>query len=202
MITGNLITFIVALTVSALGSVPVGAINLMTIQISVKHGLRTCLLFILLASLAELPHIALTLWLSQFIEHNTLIQTYFEYGAIAFILVMGLANVFKKSPSADSKASRFSWSTAFFITLFNPFSIPFWLFFTTYLLNEHWLMPGYSSTLYIIGAIIGALITLIGYSLLGNWITKTNLLQRVNIDKVIGFVFLGIAVWKIGGLVV
>ena len=202
MTTGDLTTFLVALTVSALGSLPVGAINLMTIQVSVKHGFRTCFLFVLLASIAELPHVALTLWLSKFIGHNALIQNYFEYAAIGFIFIIGAHNVFRKGSPLNPDASQFSWPSAFFITMFNPFSIPFWLFFTAYLLNGHWLSPGFSPFYYATGAMIGAVIPLTGYALLGKWITQTNILQRVNIDKIIGFVFLGMAVWKMAGLVV
>ncbi|MBY0424264.1 MAG: LysE family translocator [Cytophagales bacterium] len=199
MSANDLVTFGVALVVSAFGSLPVGVINLLTIQVSVKQGMKTAFQFVLLASLAEWPHLVVTLWLAKFLQENSFVQTYFEYAAIVFILIMGVVNVIRKSPE-NNEVKPFSWYFAFAITVFNPFSIPFWLFVTTYLLNEHWIDPQFSTAYYILGAIVGAFIALIGYALLGKWITQTNILQKVNIDRSIGFVFIGLAIWKIFGL--
>lgn len=191
----DIITFGIAFIVSAVGSLPIGVINLLTIQVSVKQGIRTATLFVVLASLAEWPHLAVTIWLASYLQENAFVQTYFEYAAIVFIFILGLINVLKKQDK-NPIAKPFSWPFAFTITIFNPFSIPFWLFFITYLLNEHWLTPQFSSLFFILGAILGAFAALIAYASLGQWITRTNILQKINIDKSIGLVFLGLAAWK------
>jgi len=189
------VTFGVALLVSAVGSLPVGVINLLTIQVSVKQVMKTAILFVLLASVAEWPHLVVTLWLADFLVKNAYVQNYFEYAAIVFIFALGISNVLRKKPKSN-ETKPFSWYFAFGITIFNPFSIPFWLFCTTFLVNERWIESEFSHTFYIIGAMMGAFIALISYAILGKWITSTNILQKINIDKSIGFVFIGLAVWK------
>jgi threonine/homoserine/homoserine lactone efflux protein len=190
-------TFIAAFVVSALGSIPPGVISLLTIRTAIEEGKSMAFKFVLIAAIMEVPHILFALLFSSYIINNQWLSSWFEYATIAFILILGIVSIFRKQDHTITKAYKStSIREALFINLLNPFSIPFWLFFTAYLITGNWISKEFSITFFCVGASLGALFTLGGYALLGDFIEKFQIFKRINIDRIFGIVFILLAAYK------
>ncbi len=190
-------TFLVGFIISALGSVPLGVINLTLIQITIDKGLKAAFQFIGIALLAEYFHVWLAVWLLGYIHKYPIVNQYFEWAAIIFIFIVGFGSLLKKPSKVSNASSNVSFLKAVSINFPNPFSIPFWLFFTTYALEEGWLAADYNIQWYFIAATLGALVTLGLYAYMAKMLTEFTFIQKLNIDKFLGWFFIGMGLWKL-----
>lgn len=183
-----------------MGSLPLGVINLTIVQIAVNKGLKAALQFVGIAIVAEYAHIWLAILLLQYLSSYPIINQYFEWAAIVFIFVMAIASLLRTPTSISTENKNVSLIKAISINFLNPFSIPFWVFFTTYALDTGWLVANFSSQTYFLAATIGALVTLSGFAFVGEKLNAISFFQKLNIDKILGWVFLALAVWKLVSL--
>ncbi len=190
-------TFLVGFLISALGSLPLGVINLTIIQITVNKGFRAAFQFVGIAIIAEYFHVWLAIWLLQYISKYPVINQYFDWAAIVFIAIMAVASLTRKPTEISIESQNVSFLKAISINFLNPFSIPFWLFFTTYAINAGWISEGFNGQVYFLAATLGALVTLSGFAFAGKKLTTLSFFQKLNIDKILGWVFIAMAVWKL-----
>lgn len=190
-------TIISGFLISALGSVPIGVINLTIVQIVVNKGFKAAMQFIIIALFAEFFHVWLALLLFNYINRFPIISQYFDWAAVVFILIMATASLLKKKRELTFKKENVTLWKAFIINFLNPFSIPFWLFFTTYALNAHWIEKNFNEILYCSAATLGALVTLSFYAFGGKALMRWEYFKKLNIDRILGIVFLLLALWKL-----
>jgi len=195
-------TFLAGFLISALGSLPLGVINLSIIQISVNKGFRAAFQFVGIAIVAEYFHVWMAIWLLKYIIQYPIINQYFDWAALVFILIMAVASLTRKTTPLAIQNQNISVLKAISINFLNPFSVPFWLFFTTYALNAGWISEGFNGQIYFLAATLGALVTLSGFAFAGKKLTTLSFFQKLNIDKILGWVFIAMAVWKFVRMVV
>lgn len=181
--------FALAFAVSALGSLPPGAINLTAAHLAATQGKNSALRFVAIAAIAECPHILLALLLNRWLGHSEAMSLYFRYAAVVFLLVLGTRHLLKAQKTAPV-ASFYSPLKAWGLNLLNPFSVPFWFFFTTFLSTEGWLPAGFSVFTFCLGASAGAAATLVGYVYLSAFWAGKLQPNTLNLDRWVGVALL------------
>ncbi|MFN0050445.1 MAG: LysE family translocator [Cytophagales bacterium] len=195
-------TFATGFIISALGSVPFGVINLTIIQITLNSGQKAAFQFVGIALVAEYFHVWLAILLFNYIQQYAFVNQYFDWAAIVFILAMAFGSLTKKPDNANQKSKEtdkinISIWKALSINFLNPFSIPFWLFFTKYAQNSGWIALHFNGQIYCIAATLGAMLTLVGYIFIGRKLAQSLVFTKLNIDKILGWAFVGMALWRV-----
>jgi threonine/homoserine/homoserine lactone efflux protein len=192
--------FITGLTISFLGTLPLGTLNIAAMQISVTDGIRPAMLFVLGALIVEVIYVRISLVAMKWvIQHKSLFR-WLEWISILIVLALAVSSfvaaadpVVKKNVILSSGIHRF-WLGVIMSAL-NPVQIPFWFGWSTVLLTkkviEH--RPDHFNT-YIggigTGSFIGNLVFIFG----GRFIVEVLNANQKILHLVIGCIFLVTAV--------
>lgn len=155
--------------ISFLGSLPPGAINIAAEQISLQQGKQAAMIYAIGSMLAEVIIVRLTLsGVKQIIRHlrlfyllelcTALILLALSAGCfIAAINMTGISNILPGYYLPPFK-------TGVLLSAFNPLHIPFWLGWTSLLMNRNVLSPnGKQYNWYVAGIGIGTMIGFITF---------------------------------------
>ncbi len=163
----------VGFLVSFVGSLPLGYLNIIGLQIYQKSGLKSVIFYILGILTTEILVIYSTLIFAKRLSENQKLIKYIELFSIFFLFLLGLIFHFQtddKNPSTGflSQYLRFS---AFYIgfigNCLNFMQLPFWISWNLYLINNQYIsIKKKLKFWYIAGTIcgifIGMLILIIG----------------------------------------
>ncbi|PWG78684.1 LysE family transporter [Pararcticibacter amylolyticus] len=190
-----LLTFLVAVAVNFLGYIPLGNINLTTVQISVNRGLKQALYF---TGTFAVMDVLITYILMRFAEwfagHKNWWH-FLDYLLIVVFLVMGYmswhASTHQKK--VEYKAHE-SIRYGIVLGIFNPMQIPFWMIGGTYLISHGWITTeGAGIELFAIGAGLGAFLCLFLFARFARYIQEKFALSARIINRSIAFVFFTLA---------
>ena len=160
--------FFWGMLVSFLGSLPLGTMNVTVTQISVQTGIRDGVAFAWGSMVIEVIIVRLALITMKWITEQHKLFRFFEYITLSVILFLSIASfvaAYKMSgfasPLPIGSLSPFWWGA--FLSLTNPLHIPFWIGWTTILMNKDILRPDPAEyNWYITGIGVG---TLLGFAL-------------------------------------
>jgi threonine/homoserine/homoserine lactone efflux protein len=192
--------FIIGMSVSIWGSLPLGTVNLGVIQTTINRNFKAGIYFALGATLIELIYSAVAVkFLAVFLISRPEVNLFIEIIAVPVFLILGLLSFKKKEPLAGKEMGKGkSFVEGIIIGLVNPLQIPFWIAYSTYLLSNSWIKNEQSLlTVFIAGICCGTLFILILIAALSR-----KFLSAINsgtgyINKIIGFVFFGLAFYQI-----
>ena len=160
--------FFWGMLVSFLGSLPLGTMNVTVTQLSVHNGIKAGFLFAAGAMVVEVVIVRIALvtikWLAR--QHKLfLILEYATTSLIIFLAVASFVAAYKMTGFATSFPTRAvtPFLLGVFLSATNPLHIPFWLGWSTVLMNKNILRPNsVEYNWYVCGIGLG---TMIGFAL-------------------------------------
>jgi len=195
-------------SVSFLGQLPMGNLNVASTQISVEENFRNAWLFSIAGAIVEVVYLRLALSSSEWMMHKKMLFNTISWFTVVLFYLLGFLSIRKavlqtepqkKGFLIDNNINRFL--LGFMLSVINPMQIPFWFFWGTYFIHNGTIKPdGLDFTVFTIGAGIGTLTGQAIYIHGGNWlIRKLHASHRV-LNIIMGTVFIisaSIQVYKI-----
>src|SRR4051812_13596620 len=196
--------FFVGMLVSFLGSLPLGTLNVATMQISITDGYKAAIEFAVATFIVEMIYVRLSLVAMDKIRKQEKVLRLLEWLTLAIIIALALASFVaasKNSPGAknvvlSNAMPRFL--LGLLMSALNPVQIPFWFGWSTVLFSKKILLPVKSHyNLYITGIGVGTFLGACVFIFAGQLVAaKLNSSQNF-INWIIGVIFLVTAIIQI-----
>lgn len=191
-------TFLIALTVSYIGSIPPGSINITTLQYALNGKKRAALTFAFAASFVEFFYAGFAVKFQLFLTENQEISLGFRVITGVVLLILGVHNLAKTPRNTNSQAKgekRSALVKGLVIAVSNPLAIPFWLVVTAYLSTVGWISLNNDNYLfYILGVSSGTFLLLLTVTSLGSRFEQLRHNPFV-MYKIPGIMFILMGVW-------
>jgi len=167
-----MLLLLIAFSVSFIGSIPPGTINLRAAQYAMQGRKEAAIYFALAAVLIEFVYALIAVRFQIFLTSNLELNFWFKVVSGSILIFLGLVNLFKKpqqkSPSSF-KERRSAFAKGTLMALANPLSIPFWLMVTAYLDAMSWInLDNHNFWIYVIGISTGTFTLLLIVVYFGN----------------------------------
>ena len=193
--------FWLGITSSFIGTLPLGMLNLMVLQLALANRQKQAVMFGLGASVIEFVQILGTLMCMNFLLTIPHLNTIFSAISIPVLLFLGLKNFKKRhftdGTSRDSLASNNAFYRGIVLGFANVVVYPFWLLWGNVFVQNGWLIPSTSAYFYFsVGAGIGTFVGFFTFIVLGKILWKRLFKLQNIMDKVIGITFLSFAAFQ------
>ncbi|TND09594.1 MAG: lysine exporter protein LysE/YggA [Bacteroidetes bacterium] len=205
-----LVIFLVTSLISFTGSLQMGPLNLATMQATLTHGSASGRMVALGGCIPEFIYAFLALIAASWLEQHAQVVIVLEWGIVPLLLGLGIMNLLKKTkpknPDEEQKSkSGIHFFKGFIISLFNPQMLPFWLSILI-MLNGYAFFHIESiaeKTAFVLGTGAGEYVLLSTIAALTHRYRDFFLrrLSKWNVNKVFGFLFIGLAVLQTGKLI-
>jgi len=186
--------FIFGFLGSLLGGVAFGPINLSVVDITLKKSVRAAIGFCAGAALVEFIMATIAILFGKIISRKIEEFPELKLLVIVFFVILGIYFIFKKDiPKAENKADskKSSFLNGFIVAIFNPQTIPYWIFVLAYLKSARVLyLKSWYLLLFLAGVSIGKFIILSLYSYLSEYIKKHTPNLNDYVSKAIGGILL------------
>lgn len=176
--TNSVRLFGLALLLSFLGSLPPGTTNLMTVKLVADEGLSVAVLFSIGCLLAELVAVSASIFLVDRMVRFKRVTQLLQWISLAILLVLAMVS-FVAANRGELPQTRIAWKgsspfiAGFFVMMVNPVQLPFWLGWTTVLVEKRLLRAGgIPAVLYVLGSGLGAIIASFCFIWLGQTLTE------------------------------
>lgn len=192
--------FSTGLTISFLGTLPLGTLNIAAMQISLSDGIRPALYFVLGALIVEMIYVRVSLVAMNWVMKHKRIFRVFEWVSILIILALAVSSfvaasdpVVKKNILLSGGIHRF-WLGVLMSAL-NPVQIPFWFGWSTVLFSKNVLQHRQSDyNNYILGIGTGTFIGNLVFVVGGRFVVEVLDTNQRLMHGIIGCIFLITAV--------
>jgi threonine/homoserine/homoserine lactone efflux protein len=153
---------IVGLIISFVGSLPLGYLNIVGVEIFSKFGMYSLVFYLLGVITIEAVVIYLTVIFSNQLVNNKKLMKSIDFFAVFFLLL--LAYLFHSYSAQETQSYNYleqyiqysPFLIGFVLCLLNFLQIPFWMGWNLYLINaNHIVLVGKLKFYYIIGTLIG-----------------------------------------------
>ncbi|MFL5731194.1 MAG: LysE family translocator [Cytophagaceae bacterium] len=192
--------FFLGMIISIWGSIPLGTINLGVIQTTVSRNVRAGIYFAVGATLVELVYSFIAIqYLAVFLIANPLVNLIIQMIAIPVFLLLGILSYKKSAPShrEEKPMKGKSFVEGITLGLLNPLQIPFWVAYTSYLISNLWIKnQEVLLNVFIAGICTGTLIILCIIAVLSKKFTSVMNIGSGYINRIIAFVFFGLAFYQ------
>lgn len=181
--------------ISALGTLPLGTLNIISMQLSAAEGYIQAGLFALGVAIVEIIYVRISLVGMDWVRKRKNLFKWLDWIAVSIVAALAIANFIAASkPHASHNAIISNHMNRFLFGLMlsaiNPVQIPFWFGWSTVLFSKKVLEPDNKHyNIYIAGIGLG---TLIGFAvfIFGGQVFAKALEKNANIvNYVIGGVF-------------
>jgi threonine/homoserine/homoserine lactone efflux protein len=198
--------FLTGMFISFLGSLPLGTLNIATMQIAISDGVLPALKFSFGALVAEVIYVRLSLIAMDWIQRQQKLFRILEWVTVAIVAALAISSFYAAlHPSVQKNVILSSTLHRFFLGLFmgalNPMQIPFWFGWSTVLFSKKILHPvnsHYNS--YITGIGLGTLLGNFVFIFGGKLIAGTFNNNQHLVNWIVGGIFAITALvqlWKI-----
>jgi len=188
--------FFWGMMISFLGSLPLGTMNVMATNISVKDGVSAAMIYALGSMLVEIIYVRGALVAMTWVHRQQKIFRLFEWLTLILILALAIgsfAAAIKMSGLGSvvpDNTSHPFWLGAIFSAT-NPLHIPFWFGWSTVLVNKNILLPHPDNyNWYVFGIGVG---TIMGFSIFiygGNYLVQQMNANQNLLNWAIGIILL------------
>jgi len=179
-----------------LGYLPPGNINLTVIQMSIGRHRSHLLYFILFASLMEFVYCFGSLMGMKFLLTEPKFILVIRWSSILVFTILGIISFLHRVKEPEHRSSGIR--RGMLIALLNPLQVPFWLIWGVYVLHNGWVKPTLISiTLFSIITAAGALTILWLYAVAGRKMETILNAHQLLLHRVIGCIFIGLAVLEL-----
>lgn len=191
---------LIGFLVSFAGSVPLGYLNVVGLQIYESNDFMQLLYYLCGVLLIEGTVIFLTLKLAHKLDINPYLKKKISIFSVFFLLFMALY-FYLNSGSAQTKTDISNYVTLpfFFVgiilSLLNVAQLPFWMFWNTYLMNQNYIDNGKKTVLYyLFGTVLGAFGGMIAFIFGIKEIVHYNNIHPATLSKLFPLVFIVLAI--------
>lgn len=198
----SIIAFLAAFTVSFLGSIPPGTINITVMQLSIHKKYRGAFFFGLAAALVEFIYAGFTVKFQQYLVSQPELHGYLKLFTAIILFILGVINILSKTSSKSiiipsDQRGRSGFKRGLIIGALNPLTVPFWLVVTAYLETNGFISTQDSNFwFYLIGISSGTFTLLLSVRWLGkSFATVAD--NQFLVHKVPGLVFIGMALYNL-----
>lgn len=191
-----LIVFFLGWLVSFLGQLPLGNMSITATQIRIQEGLKPAYLYMWGVAIVEMIYLRIALTGMYLVFQHPSVFKAIGWITVLFFFILGILSTRsalkdhpeKKSVLLQNKVNRFVFGLL--LSAMNPAQIPFWLLWSSYLLEWKLL---HSTTLqfniFTIGVGLGTITGLLTYIYGGNYlVTKLNVSTKT-LNIIMGVVF-------------
>jgi threonine/homoserine/homoserine lactone efflux protein len=188
--------FFWGMLISFLGSLPLGTMNVMATNISVKDGVTAAMIYATGSMLVEIIYVRIALVAMSWVARQQKIFRFFEWLTLVLILALAIGSFVAAvrmsglGSALPENTSHPFWLGAFFSAT-NPLHIPFWFGWSTVLLNKNILLPRVSNyNWYVCGIGLG---TMAGFAVFiygGNYLVQQMNANQNLLNWAIGIILL------------
>lgn len=192
--------FITGLTISFLGTLPLGTLNIAAMQISVSDGIRPAMYFVIGCLLVEIIYVRVSLVAMNWVLKNKKLFRWLEWLSVVIILALAVSSfvaasdaVVKKNVLLSGGIHRF-WLGVIMSAL-NPVQIPFWFGWSTVLFTKGVLEHRNDQyNIYISGIGTGTFVGNLIFILGGRFVVEVLDTNQKMLHLIIGCIFLVTAI--------
>lgn len=189
------------MVINFLGFIPLGNINLTTIQISINKGLKQAFIFVITFSIVEGLFTYVLMRFAAWFATKQMLLFWLDWVLVAVFIIMGAISwVQAKTEITDviEIRKRDSIRMGIILGVFNPMIIPFWMIGGTYLISHQWITTqGLGLELFALGAGFGAFICLYLFGRFAQYIQNRFAFNAKIINKCIAITFFCLAMLQI-----
>jgi len=182
--------------ISALGTLPLGTLNVAAMQVSVSEGLVQAIYFSLGVALVEVIYVRISLVGLHWIRQNARFLRWMDWIALAVVLALAVGSFYAAMhPSQDKSLILQTNIPNFFLGMLmsaiSPAQVPFWFGWSSVLFSKRVLHANATCyNYYIVGIGIGTLIGLSIFVFGGQFLVNGLQNKHDLINYIIGSVFL------------
>ncbi len=122
--------FFLAISISFVGSLPLGALNLTAINIRMRQSIRALLAFCLAAAIVEWVQVLIAVSVIGRFQTEALTWEWAAWLSGGILLAIGLYYLLGSGPQTTAQSVPSGFSQGILLSLLNPLAIPFWLFWS------------------------------------------------------------------------
>ena len=192
--------FITGLTISFLGTLPLGTLNIAAMQIAITDGVPPAMYFVLGALLVEVCYVRISLVAMNWVFRHKKLFRWLEWISIVIILALAVSSFIAAADPAVKKNVLLSGGMHRFwlgvvMSALNPVQIPFWFGWSTVLFTKNVLQhkSDHYNT-YITGIGLGTFIGNLVFIFGGRFIVDVLNTNQKILHWIIGSIFLVTAV--------
>ena len=194
---------ILGLSLSFIGSLPIGLINMAVAETAIRKGLKAALWMALGAALVEFVQSMVAIKFTHLISGNVRFGMAFNGVAALVFLLLALYYLFLLRPKAKQADAAGGVNIPNFykgmaVSSLNVLVFPYWIFYGAYLSANGWLLlsNGFLA-LFCLGTMLGALGALALYARLGVFVVSRTEQVTHYANRVVGLIFLGFGVYQV-----
>jgi threonine/homoserine/homoserine lactone efflux protein len=195
-------------SISFLGQLPLGNLNVLSTQISVEESFKNAWLFSIAGAIVEVIYLRLALSSSHWMMHNKMLFNYVSWFTVVLFYTLGFLSIRKAIHQKEPKSKGFlinnninRFLLGLMLSVVNPMQIPFWFFWGTYFIQNGTIKPTATDfNFFTIGAGLGTLSGQAIYIHGGNWLIRKLKASHKILNIIMGAVFIisaSIQVYKI-----
>ncbi|MBA4849268.1 LysE family translocator [Emticicia sp. BO119] len=196
--------FLLTATISFLGSIQLGSVNLAVIQTTLSKNFSAGVSVAIGGSIPEIIYSALALEGLLFIQQNQSFLDKLNLLMIPVFIVMGIVYFFQKNPDVNIATAtpvnlKVNFLKGFSLGMVNPQILPFWFFISVYI-NKYIVISSLATkSAFILGAVTGAFGILYLFAFISNrqQLKIQKLLKGYPINRAIGLIFLILALFQV-----
>lgn len=127
-------------TISFIGSIPPGSLNITSIQIGLKKNYKDLFMFAFAAGFVEFFYAFFAVKFQHYVLSNVSLTESFHLITGLSLLIIGAANLVPKSTREKKNYKGKPLIKGALISVFNPMALPFWVMTTTYFETNNWIV--------------------------------------------------------------
>jgi threonine/homoserine/homoserine lactone efflux protein len=195
--------FFTGLTISLLGTLPLGTLNVTSLQVALTDGFLPAVGFALGVLLVEMVYVRITLAGIEWLRKKERWLLLFDRITIALMIALAIASFYAALSPGETRNVLIENSIPRFwlgvlLSALNPVQIPFWLGWSSVLYAKNILKPANSFYYpYLAGIGSGTFAGHLLFIFSGRWMVDSISGYEAQIQAVIGFIFAGTALMQI-----
>ena len=196
---GFLIHFAWGWLCSFLGTIPFGTINVSITEAAIQRGVKVGIFMGIGAAIVEFFQSYIALAFFNILTTNPKVERSIIITCIPIFLAIGIYYLVKKNvsmPKPTSKASNvIGAAKGFLLSAFNLIAIPYYVFLGGYLASSNYisLRPEFIAS-FSSGVVVGSFMVFVLYAKLGQLIKKKSERMSRYASKIVGLIFIVIAI--------
>lgn len=191
--------FLTAFVISLVGSLPLGVLNLTTVEIALKQTILQAFYFASAAALVEFGQALIALKFSTLFADNPSLEYWINVFVVPVFLGLGLYYWFLDDEVKQKKREGFSsFGRGIMLSLINPLAIPFWVAWGTIAHANGWLvLENLPIIVFILGISLGSLATLMLFALFARLVAAR--VEKLNrcMNEIIGVVLFSLGLYQL-----
>src|ERR1044072_8682993 len=127
--------FFAGFSISFLGQLPLGKLNVLSTQISVQESYKNAWLFSIAGAIVEVAYLRIALNSSHRIMYNKMLFNYISWFTVIIFYTLGFISIRKALKQTEPKSKGFlinnkinRFLLGIMLSAINPMQIPFWFF--------------------------------------------------------------------------